>query len=417
MLVVDELTGKTTDSRYCKKAIVSVSSDGTIRTGYVKDGSKCVKGLLYSADGKSFSWDILLEKTKDNVFYSNKQGLYIVRTPFISPDFEVIEVNTKGIGRYPYSFGRRYEAIENFNIFKGKQRVNEYCKTNLSKYLKYTIGLEFETSAGLIPEHLCFRDGLIPLRDGSISGLEYSTVVLQGETGINLLKQQLKTLREYTIFNKECSLHIHFGGYPLDKDAIFRLYQVCFDLQSNGELQRLLPPLTFNTSKYKSSGKDYCRNLNPYDSFEDLYYSLVGERFFGRFDQPHPADLDRDRKWNIATRYYWINFINMLCYKVNKTVEFRFLRPTYNLKKILVWIYIMNAILIFSEKEVNNKKKGMISLRDIFHVVYDEELAKKLCLELIKLELLVNGQIRNSSDKIGADLSLENSLFPEDDLI
>jgi hypothetical protein len=57
--------------------------------------------------------------------------------------------------------------------------------------------------------------GLIPLRDGSITGIEFSTVVLQGNEGLNLLKQQVEALNANTIFDKDCSLHIHFGGLNL----------------------------------------------------------------------------------------------------------------------------------------------------------------------------------------------------------
>ena len=119
----------------------------------------------------------------------------------------------------------------------------------LSKYLKYTFGLEFETSMGYIPEDICFRDGLIPLRDGSISGLEYSTVVLNGNDGLSLLKQELESLKEYTAFNKECSLHIHLGGFPLDPNAIIRAQTLCRLLEK--DISQLVPSLTFRSSEYE----------------------------------------------------------------------------------------------------------------------------------------------------------------------
>ena len=68
-----------------------------------------------------------------------------------------------------------------------------------------------------------------------------------------------------------------------------------------------------------------------------MYRYFVGRNFYGSFMQAHPQDKERKRKWNVQNRYFWCNFINALCYKVNKTIEFRFLRPTYNFKKILVW--------------------------------------------------------------------------------
>jgi hypothetical protein len=187
----------------------------------------------------------------EEVIYSNKRGLYLFKEGMSKRDI-MLETKTLGMGGFPYTFQRRYEAIESFKIFDEKQEIlNPDKKHNISRYLRYTYGLEFETSAGYIPEHICFRDGLIPLRDGSISGLEYSTVVMSGNEGISLLEQQLSTLRKYTIFDKECSLHIHFGGFPLDTDKIFDLYRVCKRLE--GEIQRLVPALTFKSSQYKKS--------------------------------------------------------------------------------------------------------------------------------------------------------------------
>ena len=64
----------------------------------------------------------------------------------------------------------------------------------------------------------------------------------------------------------------------------------------------MLPALTFNSARYKDNGKDYCKKLALYDSFEDMYLHLVGRQFFGSFTQAHPDDKERKRKWNIPTR-------------------------------------------------------------------------------------------------------------------
>ena len=52
-------------------------------------------------------------------------------------------------------------------------------------------------SKGYVPENKCFENGLIPLRDGSITGLEYSTVVLEGKQGINTLNYLKKNIDKY----------------------------------------------------------------------------------------------------------------------------------------------------------------------------------------------------------------------------
>ena len=315
---------------------------------------------------------------------------------------------------YPYSFAKRYEAIENFDIFQNKQFVLEHKEFPISKYFKYTFGLEFETNTGVIPEDICFRDGLIPLRDGSIAGNEYSTVVLKGEEGFNLLYQQLKTLREYTRFDKECSLHIHMGGFPLNQEKILSLYNLCFALQR--EIQTALPDYTFYTAKYKSSQKDYCKLLpESFSNFDDYYRAFTGVNFFGDLQQAHPHDVERARKWQIHERYYWANLLNLICYKVNKTMEFRMLRPTYNLEKILFWMYVFNAIMEYAEK-YGVTRNAKITIKDVLEEAYPKELAEELLIDFYKCDVCSKEQSKYG-DRIGARIDIEEEFFDKDRII
>lgn len=345
-------------------------------------------------------------------FFSKKEGTYAYDFGLSPGDRQYYE-NTKSIG-YPYDFAKKYEAIENFDIFKNKQKVvNNLINFRLSKYLKYTIGLEFETCIGIIPEDICFRDGLIPLRDGSISGNEYSTVVLNGNEGLNLLKQQISTLNEYTEFNNACSLHIHFGGFPLEPDKIYSLYSLCYILQKN--LSKYLPKYTFNTSKWKPTKKDYCKLIPKLCSFIEFYHYFVGVRYFGDLTQPHPNDVERKRKWQINTRYYWINFINAICYNVNKTLEFRMLRPTYNFHKILFWIYIFNAILMYAEK-YNVNIDSQLTILDVLNDIYPKDICVELLSDLSVLKIILSEQ-EAAGDFIGERFDIEDLLLNPNSLI
>lgn len=347
-----------------------------------------------------------LDIFKGNLLFSKARGMYFL--PFNMTPTEIIQEQLiKGFGDFPYFIGQRYEAVENFKLFNGKQIIKDKSvHYKLSDYLNYTFGLEFEASLGYIPEDICFRDGLIPLRDGSITAPEYSTIILKGNDGISLLKQQIDTLKEYTNFNKECSLHIHFGGYPLIPDKIFKLYKVCKLLEP--QLYKILPELTFFSSRYKSNGKNYCKELEIYNNFDEMYQSLVGRNFFGSFAQAHPNDIERKRKWNVQTRYFWCNFINALCYNVNKTIEFRFLRPTYNFKKILLWIYIFNGILEFSKRYYSDQRH--MSLEIIIHTCYPPELAEELCFGINAIHALSINQT-NNGDQIGSNVWMEDDMF------
>lgn len=299
MQVFDELTKRWMSSRNCTKIVIQQLPKQII-FGYTSKPDRIVKVLMASSEGYSDYFETDLNLYKGKLLYSKRKGVYFSPIHY-DEDFILTEQLIKGSGDFPYILARKYEAVENFNAFKGKQEIKDHeTLYPLAKYLKYTFGLEFETSQGYVPEDVCYRDGLIPLRDGSITGPEYSTVVLKGGEGLSLLHQQVETLKEYTDFNKECSLHIHLGGYPLNPDTIYNLYLVCKTIEP--ELEDILPALTFNSAEYKGNGKDYCKRLAPYGSFESMYLHLVGRQFFGSFTQAHPGDRERKRKWNIPTR-------------------------------------------------------------------------------------------------------------------
>ena len=360
------------------------------------------------------------------LMWSNKLGYYIVKDK-LPPEEILGHQLVRGQGNFLYQFPKHYEAAESFHLFKDAQKVLEDVQYPLSKELGYTFGLEFETSMGYIPQEICFRDGLIPLRDGSISGIEYSTVVLKGNRGLNLLKQQLDTLKEYTKFNKECALHIHMGGYPVDPIYIFALYSLWYAVERELENREYVPRMTFHTSAYKANGKDYCNKLSGrVSTFEQLFEKATGKKYLGSLVQPHPADIEKKAKWNIKARYYGLNLINMLCYKGPKTVEFRFLRPSFNYRKITLWLYILNAVLKYAEslaklwkREGNCDTENMINwivsgkysnLMDILREVYDEDTVNYLSKELMLLRLAVQAQHRNG-DECGRDIEFEEELF------
>lgn len=372
---------------------------GIVIFGYSSRVNSFVKALINYRE-----YIIDLELYKGKLLFSKQDGMYF--SPLGYSNLEIKQKQfVKGKDNFPYVLARKYEAVENFSKFKDRQVLEKNTKYLISDYLKYTIGLEFETSIGYIPEDKCYSNGLIPLRDGSITAPEYSTIILEGNYGISLLNQQLKVLKEYTDFNKDCSLHIHFGNFPLKPDKIYNLYRLCKILEPQFEF--ILPPYTFYTEKYKSNGKSYCKKLEYYSSFEKMYNKLVGKPFFGDFTQPHPCDLYRNRKWQISTRYVWCNFINALCYNVNKTIEFRFLRPTYNFKKILLWLYIFNAMLKYAE---TYNVENCVNINNILITIYPQNLADELIngIENLLTQTLYQ---RNNGDYIGSGINMENELF------
>lgn len=429
--MIDEETRKPIkDTTGYVHGIVFVSDD-YVEFGWFRASPSNIVVMLKSKFGfERHAFPGISREALPSLTWSNKTGYYICAKN-MDEDERMLHEKTYGQGNFPYQFPRHYEAAESFHIFKDAQKVVREFSHPLAKHLKYTFGLEFETSMGYIPQELCFRDGLIPLRDGSISGIEYSTVVLEGNRGLCLLKQELETLSKYTKFNKECALHIHMGGYPVNPVDIYALYGVWYAFERDLENHNYIPRYSFMTGKYKANGKDYCKKLSGnHVCFEDFFEAVTGKPYLGSLVQPHPADIEKRAKWNIKARYYGLNLVNMLCYKGPKTVEFRFLRPTFNYRKIILWLYILNAVLKYAEDTANawreksdcpNSTEGMLSwivrgrycgIHDLLRKVYgeDETLVDYLLSELQLLQLSVTHQI-NNGDEYGRDTFFEDELF------
>ena len=401
--VIDYYTGVSIQP-WAAHRFVSDIINNILVFSYTEDDSKLIS--VYNGHEKYYYAKNKFEK---HVVYDRENCIYRIDNSISIRD--LIHCRYGAISKYNYSFDKQYEASTHLDLFNSRQQlVNPVQEFKLSKFLKYTFGLEFETAVGTLPEEICFRDGLIPLRDGSIGGNEYSTIVLSGNYGLNLLKQQLDTLKDYTYFDKNCSLHIHLGGFKLDPRVLYNVYKICINIQN--ELEGILPLYTFKTSQYKDTGKDYCKKLpTSFANFDALYKYMVGSPFFGDLNQPHPADLERLRKWNIDKRYYFVNFINALCYKGGKTIEFRFLRPTYNLNKIIFWLYIFNGILQCAENDIE-----VYNVESIIRAIYPEDISNDLMKNYVKTQICSELQSR-LSDFIGARTDIEDNIFNTSELI
>lgn len=401
--VIDHFTGEPIDAYEAIRFVADVI-EGLLIFDYTGDSTKVISA---NNGEKTYFYD--KDRFEKEMIYDRGSCTY--RMGLNMRPADLIRCMYDTTSKYIYSFGKEYEANTHLDLFKGCQKlIHPIQEFKLANFLKYTFGVEFETATGTLPEDICFRDGLIPLRDGSIGGNEYSTVVLSGNEGLNLLKQQVETLKDFTYFDKNCSLHIHLGGFPLEPNTIYNIYKICVSIQN--ELEKILPQYTFRTSEYKDTHKDYCKKLpaNLY-SFESLYKYMVGSSFFGDLTQPHPADIRRERKWNIDKRYFFVNFINTLCYKGGKTIEFRFLRPTYNFNKIIFWLYIFNAILICAENSIIPK-----SLEELVRNIYPEDISNDLMKNCMKSQICSNIQSR-LGDYIGARTDIEDNIFNTNELI
>lgn len=401
MKVIHEYTGELISMEDSCLVVTGNNERDQIISGYVRNGETTSTRLIKN-NGDTTRIIVYTPLYHKMIFYSNALGCYGIC--FSKDKYFLNRIKYEhGIGGFPYNFKRHYEAIESFELFNGRQIIDTF--ENIGKYLNYTFGLEFETKGGYIPEDKCFEAGLIPLRDGSIPGLEYSTTILKGCEGINQLKLALPYLRKYTGYNKSCSLHMHLGGFPLDPKKIWKLYKFIYKFQFL--IQPYISEYAFNTKYFKDNEKDYCKKLPLYRSFNQFFKSIAGNDFLGDFFQPHPNDRFHEAKWRIPSRYYLCNFVNLLCYDKNKTVEFRFLHPTFNFNRIVLWMLIFNAILYNAEymKDVKEFQR----IEDLFRI-YPRNIQKQLFLGLQDLLDLKRLQIKDG-DEIDMDNTHEYQVF------
>lgn len=280
---------------------------------------------------------------------------------------------------------KRVDFTENITSKKRKGIVR-YIMDDTKKYLPYSFGLEFETYCGRIPAYRMNESGLVALRDGSISGIEYATIPLTGSAGISILELACNYLAKFTSNSVNESLHLHLGNTITTPAYIGTLYTLLAILEK--EFFLLFPRYYEQTSKFKSRGRDYNRPLksnlvsaSPTETFQNITYYLAAGKKYEGFGQRHPSDPSDEHKWQIEQRYHWVNFIPML-FGDSKTIEFRVHTPTNDIVKVVNWILICSAVLKYTEMFVKNKLNlndyRNLTLKTVINEAYNYTLATYL---------------------------------------
>lgn len=245
-----------------------------------------------------------------------------------------------------------------------------------------TFGIEFETTKGFIPQRITDRLGLMSLRDGSVPGLEYVTVPLQGLKGMQTVLDSLKQLRKRTAYDHSCSMHIHIGNLPRTESFMVALMRILYMVQD--EMFDMFP--IYKRNNYGVKRKPYTKAFSYQDTvfnfdrvitkenvsanFGKLYNFLsMGEPYANRGNnidevKSHPSDPRGNGKWNIKTRYYWVNLIPLL-FGNKQTVEFRIHTPTYDDSKVMNFLLLCTSIINYVKDRETAILKDPDSLRGL----------------------------------------------------
>lgn len=355
-----------------------------------------VDSILVEHDGK-IMWLCNYKDCHIDLYYRNDIGAYSTNSYHAN--------NLKRISKsnWPYPI-QKYYNFSKLNLQKPEIYVNsDFTKMKFD----FTVGLEYETNRGNIPWLECVKHGLVPLYDGSITGHEYVTFPLQfGELGI--VEQHLTMLSNYTTYDKNCSLHVHFGNFPISYNDIQRLVEMWKTFQF--ELLKYLPPWSYEVENYKDNEKAYNKPLVITD-LKEFYAITTGNHYDGEecFYYCNRYDCDEVRKWEVRGRYYNMNIMHLISGSAHKTVEFRFLRPTKNYLEVKWYILILSAFL---QTVINSKESKVITIPELIDIVYDDSIKSWLHNYGNKLYALHKMQITND-DAPGIDDNLKNIVLNE----
>lgn len=393
------LKGEFNDNKYStEKGIISFNEKGEPQFGAfsMEKDPEIYNPKIKLKTGDSY-YGISFDIVTNNFFYKEclSDGIYYWRQlidseQFFIPDF--INMEYKNSLSYD-SRGLMKDLIKKYNENYSMSDSESFnWLPDLTKGLSF--GVEFETVKGYVPEHLCYKHGLMPLRDGSIKGLEYVTIPLEGNKGLNNLLDILKILNKRTTYDNDCSLHFHIGNLPRTEEFFLALFKVLFVIQD--EIFSLFPlykkenykvkrkaytkPLPFNNTMMLFDSKIDSSNIKK--NFDILYRFLSMGHSYSEvnFDlnnvKSHPSDPGANSKWNIKTRYHWVNLIPLL-FGNKETVEFRIHTATLDEQKIMNFLLVCFAIIDFVKKneknilQSNNFLKN-IDIRYITHRMFND---------------------------------------------
>lgn len=404
--ILDHETKKYVASNYnLIFGIVEVDSNGNELKGYFTPNiyTNCI--VLSGGDSSvCIDYKILSKK-----YYAEliNEGRFISLKDITTSSIRSINNKISNYSHCPYNiedntdiFNRQKEIYKNSNI-----KIDSDIKFG-SKYIKdITFGCEFETISGNLPEHFRNQYGIIICKDGSIRNgegaypPEYVTVPLQDAKGLQTLRNVSAEIAERSKIDIGCSYHLHIGNVAKDRLSFVALFKLCTKIQD--DVFKMFP--YYKTDPTGIKNKNYCKKLplllgnfnvtndfNKYvnDTYVDIYSFLTGGQR-PNIDNNRKVKINPwgEGKWNIKTRYYWVNFVNMVFHK-RETIEFRVHTPTLNSDKIINWIFICNAIIKYAETNtqdcLTNKKITFIEVLDYYKNSRCNDYAKNLSEKLIQ---------------------------------
>lgn len=258
--------------------------------------------------------------------------------------------------------------------------------------LKYSYGIEFETSQGMLSPKIITDLGISCVGDRSIGAGEYVTPPLEGNNGMDLVKRICEALNRHTLVDDRCGVHVHVGGLTKDKRPSFSkqtlMNAVILGCLIEEELFSLMP-------ESRSTTLYHCHSIRRFGKItKSTYAKYMGAYIFGpkewwldpkvvghdtlmpffEFDGyklgPGRTSSTGVEQW-CGGRYKWLNLVHAFMKKDTKTYEFRIFPGTTNFKK--VWAYIMLSLAFVNVIDNHTEliKEG-VTIKDLVDVSFEK---------------------------------------------
>tara|TARA_R110000851_G_scaffold117849_2_gene244860 strand:- start:898 stop:2265 length:1368 start_codon:yes stop_codon:yes gene_type:complete len=225
------------------------------------------------------------------------------------------------------------------NDYNRKLGITSTTFSNMNG-MKYTFGVEIETSGGTIDHWSDLNCSAV--NDGSISGKEFVTGVLVGDSGLSMLKKICERVKESCVINSSCGIHVHIGGAIFNRR--FTIMATHLGLMLQDEVFAMLP-----SSRASNS---YCKMIPPKYSNMNFqnYKDYLGELIYD-------TELGLGRSYNKKTRlgrypskrYSWLNMVGYSQASGHNTIEFRPHSASMSYEKIRNWTLICMSFTSFVE--------------------------------------------------------------------
>lgn len=311
---------RNSNSEDLHRGVVSINKKGQLVMGYFSRNP----GKNYTVTNKSDNRYLTFGELHHPNYKigRNNGGYYFTKDAELVRAYEGVGVNGSYSVPTDYTVGYRMAEFvsysrKNFSMLS-KSVLAE--SANLGIRLGTTIGIEYESFDGMIPEPKCFQAGMIPVKDGSLrrdgfEAYEYATIPMSGSRANRMIALQCDTLVNYCNKSNDEALHIHVGNDELNrsKHEALLLFKVAIAIQD--ELYSIVPRGMKNTGEWKRTGNNYCSPLNDIkfsgkinEDYQKLYNYLTSgnpSNAIEKAPEPgsgHPNDREGRHKWNVGMR-------------------------------------------------------------------------------------------------------------------